>query len=161
VGRALLGLQVIVGVPEVRQSRKPGRPKKEEPKVQKLMQLTKSEWGRLATNAAMDASENNFESRRGLYVVEGVGIVYYDNNPFKLPREKDPREDLIAEFRAFLKRSGLREKASAYWPVSGEDKDYTFAMVIQAEESMLDAVRVAFHSIVVTFLRGLQGREED
>src|SRR5712692_3698336 len=81
-----LGLQVIVGVPEVRKSRKPGRPrKKEEPKVQKLKRLTKSEWGWLAASAAKDAHEKNFPSRRGLYVVEGVGIVYYDNNPFKLP----------------------------------------------------------------------------
>jgi transcriptional regulator with XRE-family HTH domain len=155
-----LGLQVVVGVPEARKRRGPGRPKKEEPKVQRLKRLTRSEWGWLAANAAKDAHENNFSSRRGLYVVEGVGIVYYDNNPFKLPREQDPREDLIAEFRGFLKRSGLKEKASAYWPVSGDSKDYTFAMAIEAQEFMLEAMRVAFHDIVVRFVTGLRQREE-
>jgi transcriptional regulator with XRE-family HTH domain len=156
-----LGLQVIVGVPEVRKSRKPGRPKKEKPKMQQLKCLTKSEWGLLAANAAMDAHENHFPSRRGLYVVEGVGVVYYDNNPIKLPREQDPREDLIAQFRAFLTRSGLKEKAAAYWPVSGDDKDYTFAMAIQAEESMLETLRVAFHSIVVEFVTGTGQRGDE
>jgi transcriptional regulator with XRE-family HTH domain len=153
-----LGLQVVVGVPGVRKSRNRGRPKKEEPKVQTLKRLTASEWGWLAANAARDAHENNFPSRRGLYVVEGAGIVYYDNNPFKLPREKDPREELISRFRDFLKRSGLKEKASAYWPASGESKDYTFAMVIQAPDVMLDAVRIAFDGVVGDFLNGLPER---
>jgi transcriptional regulator with XRE-family HTH domain len=156
----VLGLEVIVGV-QARKISKQGRPKKEEPMVQTLKKLTKFEWGLLAANAAKDAHENNFSSRRGVYVVERAGIVYYDNNPFKLPREQDPREDLISRFRDFLKRSGLKEKASAYWPVSGESKDYTFAMAIQADEYMLDAVRVGFHSIVVDFAKGTPEREED
>src|SRR5215472_8763378 len=80
-----LGLAVIVGVPEGRKSRKPGRPKKEEPKMQKLRRMAKWEWNLLAASAAKDAHENMFSSRRGLYIVEGVGIVYYDNNPIKLP----------------------------------------------------------------------------
>ena len=122
--------------------------------IKRLKRLTSTEWGWLAANAAKEAHEENFSSRRGLYVVEGTGIVYYDNNPLKLPREKDAREKLIAEFRAFLKRSDLKEKASAYWPVSGDSKDYTFAMVIQAEDFMLETIRIAFHSIVVRFMKG-------
>ena len=150
-----LGLQVIVGVSGVQKSRKPGRPKKENPKMQKLKALTRTEWGWLAANAAKEAHEENFSSRRGFYIVKGAGIVYYDNNPFKLPREKDPREGLISQFRDFLKRSNLKEKASAYWPVSGASKDYTFAMVIQAEEFMLESIRISFQSIVVTFMKGI------
>ncbi|MHB1424718.1 MAG: helix-turn-helix domain-containing protein [Gemmataceae bacterium] len=150
----VLGLQVRVGVQEVRKSRKPGRPKKEEAKMQQLKSLTSLEWGLLAQNAAKDAHEKNFPSRRGLYVVEGGGIVYYDNNPFKLPREKDRREDLILQFRAFLERSKLQEKACAYYPTSGESKDYTFAMVIQAEGFMLKAIRFGFLEIVVSFVNG-------
>jgi transcriptional regulator with XRE-family HTH domain len=147
-----LGLEVIVGVSAVKKSRKPGRPKKlEKPEVKTLQKLTRREWAELAAYAAKDAFENNFSSRRGVFVIEGAGIVYYDNNPFKLPHDQDARENLISEFRAYLKRSNLKEKASAYWPVSGEDKDYTFAMVIEAEEVMLEAIRTAFHSIVIQF----------
>jgi len=155
-----LGLEVVVGV-QVRTVRKQGRPKKEEPKVQQLKRLTKWQWGLIAAGAAKDAHENNLPSRRGLYVVEGAGIVYYDNNPFELPRDQDPREELIAEFRAFLKRSNLKEKASAYWPESGESKDYTFAMAIQAEASWLDALRVAFHDLAIAFVKGMHQREGD
>jgi hypothetical protein len=171
-----LGLQIIVGVsgvlteriidyqqsngqrPILQKSRKRGRPKKEKLKMQKLKRLTRFEWGWLAANAAKEAHEENFSSRRGVYVVQGAGIVYYDNNPFNLPREKDLREELIAQFREFLRRSNLKEKSSAYWPVSGESKDYTFAMVIQAEEFMLNAIRVAFQSIVSSFMKGMHER---
>jgi len=125
--------------------------------MQTLKRLTKNEWSWMAANAAKEAHEENFSSRRGLYVVEGVGIVYYDNNPFELPREEDPREELIEEFRAFLIRSNLKEKASAYWPVSGESKDYTFAMTIEVEEFMLESIRIAFQSLVTTFMKEMRG----
>jgi transcriptional regulator with XRE-family HTH domain len=150
----VLGLQVRVGVQELPKSRKPGRPKKEEPKMQQLKTLTSADWGRLAQNAAKDAYENHHPSRRGLYVVEGVGIVYYDNNPFKLPREKDRREDLISQFRDFLQRSKIKERACAYYPPAGESKDYTFAMVIEAEALMLKAIRICFLQIVDKFING-------
>lgn len=74
--------------------------------------LSQLELERLAQEAAKDAHEKNIASRRGLYVVESVGIVYYDNNPFKLPREQDRREELILRFRGFLRRSKISEAAS-------------------------------------------------
>jgi UDP-N-acetylglucosamine 1-carboxyvinyltransferase len=150
-----LGLEVIVGVQNVQKSRKPGRPEKKKPKMEKLKKTTRLAWELVAVNAAKDAHENNFPSRRGIYVIEDVGIVYYDNNPYELPREKDPREKLLSQFRDFLKSSKLKEKASAYWPPNGDDKDYTFAMVIEAQEFMFDAIRVAFQDIVATFVRGM------
>lgn len=150
----VLGLQVSVFVQEFRKSRKPGRPKKETPKMPEERSVTQPEWDLLAQDAAKDAHDNNFPSRRGLYAVENVGIVYYDNNPFKLPREQDRREELISQFRAFLNRSNFQEKACAYFPTSGESKDYTFAMVIQAEAFMLKSLRVAFLAIVDGFING-------
>jgi hypothetical protein len=117
-----------------------------------LKKLTRDEWGWIAAMAAKEAHEENFSSRRGLYVVEGVGIIYYDNNPFDLPREEDPREHLISEFRDFLKKSNVKEKASAYWPPYGDSKDYTFAMAIEAEEHMFELIRVAFQSIITRVL---------
>ena len=152
-----LGLQVVVGVSSVQKPRKPGRPKTVEPNMKNLKSLTKTEYVRMAANAANAAYKENFASRRGVYVVAGAGIIiYYDNNPFRLPREDDPREMLIEEFRSFLKKNKLKEKACAYWPVSGESKDHTFAMVIQAEDFMLESIRSAFHSIITAFMNGMR-----
>jgi hypothetical protein len=44
--------------------------------------------------------------------------------------------------------------------VSGDEKDYTFAMAIEAPEFMLEALRVAFHDIYVSFVTGLWQRAE-
>jgi transcriptional regulator with XRE-family HTH domain len=150
----VLGLQVGVGVQEFRKSRKPGRRKKEEPQMQQARNWSQSDWDLLAQSEAKNAHEKNFPSRRGIYVVEGVGIVYYDNNPFKLPREEDRREELISQFRAFLNRSKINEKAYAYYPPSGKSKDYTFAMVIQADALMIKAVRIGLLAIVDQFVNG-------
>ena len=179
----VLGLQVLVGVQKVRKNRKRGRPKKDEPretqpkegerKMQKPKKMTWLDWGQLALDAAKEANEKNFKSRRGLYVVENVGIVYYDNNPFKLPPEKDRREELITRFRTFLRNSAkaspsgrakvigrplkLQEKASAYYPTFGKEKGYTFVMVISGPDNphiVFDAVRIVFQNIINDFLKG-------
>jgi transcriptional regulator with XRE-family HTH domain len=150
----VLGLQVRVGIQEVLIPRKPGRPKKENTKMQQQKTLNSVDWDSLAQHAAKDANEKNFSSRRGLYVVEGIGIVYYDNNPFKLPRENDRREELISLFRAFLRSSHIQEKSCAYYPMSGKSKDYTFVMVIEAQEFMLKAIRLAFLEFVDSFVNG-------
>lgn len=159
----VLGLQVTVGVSTARQ--KPKRTANRSNGVKSSMEtvktLTRDEWEQLAANAARDAQEENFSSRRGLYEVEGVGIVFYDNNPFSLPRETDPREDLISEIRAYLNRSELNEKASAYWPTSGEEQDYTFAMVIEAEGFMIEQIRNAFNSIVKDFMNRIERARTD
>lgn len=120
-----------------------------------LKRLTKNDWRQIAVNSAEEAYEKNFPSRRGLFAIKGAGIVYYDNNPFALPRKNDPREDVIAEIRASLKRADLKEKACAYWPMSGESKDYTFAMVIEADDYMIESIHFIFDRILNRFMKGL------
>ncbi|MFN8705819.1 MAG: hypothetical protein ACK50J_04005 [Planctomyces sp.] len=85
--------------------------------------------------------------------LEEVGAVYYDNNPFALPREVDKRESLIQLIREFLNESNLHELSSAYWPETGDDKDYTFAMIIEAKPNQVDYIREGIQEVLNAFLK--------
>jgi hypothetical protein len=82
-------------------------------------------WMNMAKLAAQDAYENHFESRWGVYYVEGEGVVcLYNNNPYKAG--KHLREEETQRFRAKLRERGLKELAYAT-----TDDGYSYAMLIQ------------------------------
>jgi hypothetical protein len=116
-----------------------------------LPELTQEEWATLALDVARDVHEENLESRRGLYILGGLALVYYDNNSFE--KDTDARERLISNYREYLKQTNLAtEMASAYWPISGEEQDYTFAMVMKGHERHFNIVANAFQRVMDGFM---------
>ena len=116
-----------------------------------LPELTPEEWATIASDVAQDVHEENSESRRGLYILEGWGLVYYDNNSFE--NDKAARERLISNYRKYLKQTNLAtEMASAYWPISGEAQHDTFAMVMRGHERHFGIVANAFQRVMDSFM---------
>jgi hypothetical protein len=69
-----------------------------------------------------------FQYRFGAFAGGGMSILYSNMGP--------PRQCLLKGFREELAQEGVRELALATWPIEGEDKDYTLAILIDCPESM-------------------------
>jgi hypothetical protein len=95
-------------------------------------------WGKVAREAAREAHEENFSSRRGLYYDDDHNaLIYYNNNPYE--HHPSLRDDEMTMLRAFLKERNLEELATAHYPAVGDDAGYTVAMVIAgADEDDVD-----------------------
>ena len=89
-------------------------------------------WKTLASALAIDAYENHFSSRRGVWFLEDVGVLcLFNNNPYAA----DPgmRDKETAKFRAAMEGAGIEELAYATYPREGEDAGYTYAMILDAD----------------------------
>jgi transcriptional regulator with XRE-family HTH domain len=133
-----LGLEIVIGVQKIqRPSPKGRRPAKGR---QMITKLTKADWQRHARNFAQDACENHFSSRRGVWIIEDLGVLcLYNNNPYS--QYPTLRDEELAEFRRRMKAEGIKELAYATYPPEGEeDAGYTYAMLIDAGEDRMSWV---------------------
>jgi hypothetical protein len=89
-------------------------------------------WKRFAAACAQDATENHFESRRGVWGFTDLPVVViYNNNPYT--GSPKLRGEELAKFRAELSRAGIKELGYGTAGGPGDDLGgYTFALVIEA-----------------------------
>jgi transcriptional regulator with XRE-family HTH domain len=126
----VLGLQISITVQKVPRPVRRGRKRKG---ALTMTATVKDYWHEEAKKFAKEASENHFSSRRGVWLIKDArprAMCIYNNNPYA----KDParRDEETKEFRAWLKRRGLRELAYTTYPESGEDAGYTYAMIVES-----------------------------
>jgi transcriptional regulator with XRE-family HTH domain len=123
----VLGLRIIVTVQRADRPTRRG-PK---PKRRKAMQTTVSNWAALAENAARDAGEIYFPTRRGIWYFQDVDkLCVFNNNPYA--NHPDQRDRETAAFRDWLGANGIKELAYATYPQTGVDAGYTYAMILDA-----------------------------
>jgi hypothetical protein len=105
------------------------------------------DWELFARDAARDACENHFPSRRGVWYYEDLDVlVIYNNNPYAAGPQY--REAETAEIRELLRAAGIKELAYATYPPAGEkDAGYTYALVldcsIDRQEDVADIIDTA------------------
>jgi len=90
----------------------------------------------LAFAYARDAHENNFHLRRGIWLLEDVGILCVFNNAPTTGRDEE-----TAEFRRRMGAAGIEELAYATYPSEGQDDaGYTYAMLLKAGHDRMQFV---------------------
>jgi hypothetical protein len=106
---------------------------------------------------AMDAAENYFSSRRGVWKIENRKYCFlYDNNPYT--NYPDRRAEEWAEFRRHMEEAGIEELAFVEYPPPlpdqppSDDDGYTWGMLIGTED---------IEWIISTFGRVLQESDDD
>jgi hypothetical protein len=97
-------------------------------------------WTALAEREAQDAFENFIHIPMQVKVIPEIGVAYRDNNPFGILGNASPRKEFIQRIRTFLGESNLMERACAHWPQSGDAKNYTFVMLIDADAAKADFI---------------------
>lgn len=123
------------------------------------MRKRAANWKDLAQKFAMDANENHFSSRRGIWFIEDKGVLcIYNNNPYEgFP---DQRDKEVAAFRERLKEAGIKELAYATYPFDGDEyPGYTYAQIIDAGEDRMDWVRVTLLELLQQSLRQMREAE--
>jgi len=116
--------------------------------LKKAAATPQAAWQEVAASCAEDANKNNIASRRGTYVINdapaksGQVICLYNNNPYA--DDPDRREEETRLFRIRMREAGIRELGYATYPPSGEElPGYTYAMVLDADESQIGVVNNA------------------
>lgn len=108
---------------------------------------TAEQWRFLAGLYAEEMHLFNFPSRRGTFAVESkngeVVLCLYNNNPWPDFAEGRSalRDEETSRLRTWLAEHGLAEVAYATYPKTGADRGYSFAMIIDCPESMVDELR--------------------
>jgi hypothetical protein len=105
----------------------------------------------MAREAARTAYDADFESRRGLRLLEDVFdgytvCVIYDNNFYK---DKVTRRDqALAEFRRWVADNPYQvgELAFAEYPDRGKDEGYSYALVINCEPAYAETVEEQYRA---------------
>lgn len=94
--------------------------------------LPKLRWKQLAQECAVFAHEEEFHSRRGAYPLDcgcdGTVLVVYNNSPYAAG--KHFRQEELIRIRQRLDQLGLTELAFGTWPITGESRGYTYALLI-------------------------------
>jgi transcriptional regulator with XRE-family HTH domain len=118
----VLGLELIQTVSQTPRPSARGRKQKELPMI--ALPDTKATLRELAKELAVDANENHFESRRGVWSLDVFGaLVVYNNHPYSGDKSARPAE--TERLRAVLSREGYQEMSYAE-----TDDGYTFAMLV-------------------------------
>jgi len=114
-----------------------------------------------ASICAADASENHFESRRGIYpmtlwdsVSFGGVLCIYNNNPYSAGSHF--REEETARIRAWLHEQKIEELGYATYPPDGEEAGYTYAMLIRADQDKQDAIKRELEKITCETFRRIR-----
>jgi hypothetical protein len=98
------------------------------------------DWDAFAFECALDAHENHFPDRRGVWhITDWDVLVVYNNNPYcGDPTARDRETNVIRER---LAANGIKELAYATYPPEGkESAGYTYAMVLDARGDQMDWV---------------------
>lgn len=107
-------------------------------------------WEEIALLEAKEAHKNNFSSRMGIFPLEVSPtkevLVHYNNNPWAGAPER--RDQETAMFRAWLDKRGVTELAYATYPSSGTDKDYSYAMLLEAPRTLMPEVKTTMEGIM-------------
>lgn len=156
---SMFGIQATVLVQQLPRPTKRGR----KPKEKKMSVVLKTKfqaaifWNNLAVSSAEDAYENNFSSRRGVYVItdapskSGQVICLYNNNPYShdFKRGRSPERDRETQaFREKLAEHGVKELAYAVWPLKGDEAGYSYAMILDAGEDQKEELKGWMESIL-------------
>jgi hypothetical protein len=113
---------------------------------------TRHDWKSLAKSLAEKASNECFESRRGIWhlgevlgLIDAEALCIYNNNPYAAGPQYRSRE--VAKFRKWLRSQGIKELACEYF---GDDDrpDYTFAMLIDVGDDRTNDVVDVWQNIV-------------
>lgn len=89
-----------------------------------------------AFRLAMDAHENHFSSRRGVFETDESGLLdLYDNNPYHL------RDEQIRVLVSWLASAGHKLVGTGSYPEDGESKGYTICLTIRPTGASPDAER--------------------
>jgi transcriptional regulator with XRE-family HTH domain len=126
----VLGLRVIQTVQAVNRPKPKGRkPAKRKDEKKMIAAKARTVLDDTAYECARSATEDYFESRRGIYELDctvSIGktfLVYYNNNPYAIDENLRPEE--TERIRKRLRKVGIKESAYA------ECEDgYTFAMLL-------------------------------
>jgi hypothetical protein len=86
-------------------------------------------WRSRARDLAKLAFEKWFHSRRGVWYEDDEVLCVYNNNPYA--NDSKLRDKETAKFRGWLKQNGIKERAYATYPETGEDAGYTYAMLLK------------------------------
>ena len=96
----------------------------------------KTDFQKMALQCAKQACDDNFESRRGVDLLEKERLVcVYNNNPYA--QFPDHRDKELARFRELLTEHKLQEVGFATYPLSGEEAGYTFAILIDTDNDAI------------------------
>jgi transcriptional regulator with XRE-family HTH domain len=155
-----LGLEIEIGVQKTPKKeprgRRPAGGKQVAGNTTKRKRMTKRQWKLLAYKCALDACENHFPSRRGIWFFEDVEVLcLYNNNPWE--DHPELRANETREFRRRMKEEGIKELAYETYPPEGqEDAGYTYAMIIDAGKEKEDWVAETMNAIVAKSYRKLE-----
>jgi hypothetical protein len=103
-------------------------------------------WTHIASVHACDRYMHHMPERRGVYYdPEHECLVVFSNNPYSQPHEEKRLEEL-AELRKQLPLRGWKELGFSYYPPDGEVAHYSYAMVVDAPGSELQALTDIYKS---------------
>jgi transcriptional regulator with XRE-family HTH domain len=150
----ILGLEIITTVQRAQRPAPTGRKRKEKAMAVKQKKV---DWQRAAYGFALDAHENFFSSRRGVWYVEDVNaLCFYNNNPYA--KHPTLRDEEVAEFRRRLKSAGIKELAYATYPPPGDESaGYTFAMIVDVGEDRMAELCDWWNEILLNSFRRMEG----
>jgi hypothetical protein len=126
----------------------------------------------MAREAARVACEQDTESRRGLFVLDGVlggddVCVVYNNNPYRLKLTR--RDQELGEVRRWLADNAheVTELAYAEYPDRGQDEGYTYALLLRCDPGFVGEVEEQYQAATdrsladLTELMGGEAASED
>ena len=152
----VLGLEVTTTVPSVKRPAPKGRrPTKEKSMI--AIAKRQPNWKDHARLLAMDAHENHFESRRGVWFVEDLGVLcIYNNNPYCAESPLN-RDEETKRFLKSMKAAGIKKLAYETYPLPGNEEDggkpgYTYAMILDAGLEKMDFVANTMREVVRDYL---------
>jgi len=103
---------------------------------------------KIAKRTAKMAFEEYSSSRRGVWYVDGI-VVVYNNHPYAA-RFPELRDQETAEFRTRIRETGITELAYAIYPPMGqEDGGYTYAMLLAASEDQMETIRDILQAVIM------------
>jgi hypothetical protein len=123
-------------------------------------------WTHIANTHAGNCFMRNFSARRGVYYdPEHKCLILFSNNPYSEPQG---RVDELEEVRTRIAVRGWKELGFGSYPPDGEDAHYSYAMVVDAQESdqkaltdlYKDALAHAFKGDPVLFTTDTKDIEE-
>ena len=94
-------------------------------------------WALVAYQMAQEAHDDYFSSRRGVWLLEDLGVVcIYSNCPYA--GHADLRDEETAMIRALLREAGISELAYATYPPKGRAAaGYSYAMLLDTDEVLI------------------------